>query len=505
VSDTLSAKITLDKDFVISAVDPRLFGGFIEHIGRAVYTGIYEPGHPAADPDGLRADVYELVRELDMPVTRYPGGNFVSGYNWEDGVGPRAQRPRRLDLAWRAVETNQFGTNEFIRWCRKANTAPLLAVNLGTRGADAAAALVEYCNHPGGSAWSDLRRAHGHAAPHGVKLWCLGNEMDGPWQMGHRSAGLYGQAAASAAHMMKRVDPTIELVVCGSSHRKMRTFGAWELEVLEHTYDLVDYLSLHTYYGDHEHDLPGFLAKPDTMSDFIDETAALCDAVAARRHATRRMMLSFDEWNVWYHSNAQDERVTPWAVAPPLVEDVYTAADALVVGGMLITLLNHADRVKVACIAQTVNVIGPIMTRPGGPAWRQTIFYPFQQASRFGRGVVLRQLVESPTYDAKERAGVPYLKSACVWQPADQTLTVFALNRSLDQSLALAVDLRAFPTLALKEWVTLRYADLDACNTADQPNTVTPQTRTGATVTREGLSAVLGPASWNVIRLERPT
>jgi len=497
----LTAQLTLDPDFTIGDTDPRLFGGFIEHLGRAVYGGIYEPDHPAADSSGFRTDVLALVRELDMPITRYPGGNFVSGYRWEDGVGPRDQRPGRLELAWKSIESNAFGTNEFVQWCEQARTTPLLAVNLGSRDADAARHLVEYCNHPSGTAWSDLRIAHGFPQPHAIKHWCLGNEMDGDWQIGHKDATTYGRLARDAARSMKLVDPTIELVVCGSSGRSMPTFGQWELEVLEHTFDLVDYLSLHTYYGNPAQDTPAFLAKPDLMGDFIEETVALCDAAAAKRATRKRLMLAFDEWNVWFHSWDQDKRVTPWQMAPPLGEDVYTMEDALVVGGMLITLLNHADRVKIACLAQTVNVIAPIMTRTGGPAWRQTIFHPVSHVSRFGRGTVLRQAIQSPTYDTGERESVPYLHSACVWDPTAATLTVFALNRSLDEPLALQVGLRAFPPFSAATWQVLRDDDLRARNGEHEPDRVAPLTREGAQIQPDGLHAVLEPASWNVIRL----
>jgi len=498
--DMLKARIALDRDFSIGAVDPRLFGCFVEHLGRCVYGGIYEPGHPKADPDGFRTDVMELVRELGMPVMRYPGGNFVSGYNWEDGVGPKDKRPRRAELAWKSTETNHFGTNEFVTWCRKANTAPMLAVNLGTRGPEEARQLVEYCNHPGGTAWSDLRKRHGFAAPHGVKLWCLGNEMDGPWQMGHKTAAEYGRVACEAAKLMKWVDPSIELVACGSSGRGMPTFGAWEAEVLEHTFDHVEYVSIHTYYGNSDNNTPAFLARPDEMSDFIREVVSTCDYVSAKRKSAKRILLSFDEWNVWFHSCNHDRTIKPWAEAPPMLQDAYTLEDALVVGGMLITLLNNADRVKIACLAQLVNVIAPIMAEKGGPAWRQTIFHPFAQASRFGRGTVLRQAVDSPRYDVKERQGVPYLSSSCVLNP-DGGLTIFAVNRSLRDKLALTVDLRAFPRLQVEEWSVLQHRNLKAVNSRKNPDVVKPVAGKGAKVKDGKLAAVLSPASWNVIRL----
>jgi alpha-L-arabinofuranosidase len=499
----LKAQIVLDKDFVVGDVDPRLFGGFAEHIGRCVYGGIYEPEHPQADADGFRKDVLKLARELNMPVMRYPGGNFVSGYNWQDGVGPRASRPRRLELAWKSLETNQFGTDEFVKWCALAGTRPMLAVNLGTRGPEAARDLVEYCNHPSGSYWSDLRRKHGHAAPHNVKLWCLGNEMDGPWQMGRKTAAEYGRVAAEAAKLMKWVDPAIELVACGSSNRGMPAFGAWEAEVLDHTLEHVDYISIHTYVNNANNDTPSFLSHSEDMAEFIEETAATCDYVAAKRKIRKRLMLAFDEWNVWFHSWGKEKKVPEWSVAPPLGEDVYSMEDALVVGSMLIALLNHVDRVKIACLAQVVNVIAPIMTRTGGPAWRQTIFHPFAHASNLGRGTVLRQVVRSPLYDSAWRKGVPYLTSACVLNPADGMLTLFAVNRSLKDKLQLAVDLRAFPALRVERWLTLHHDDLKAVNTCEDPDTVVPCKSKGAKVSDAALTAVLPPSSWNVIRLAR--
>lgn len=496
----MKATLTLDQDFLVGEVDPRLFGGFAEHLGRHIYEGIYEPAHPEADEQGFRRDVLALVRELNMPIMRYPGGNFVSGYQWEDGVGPREQRPRRLDLAWKSTEPNEFGTNEFMDWCRKVGTAPMLAVNLGTRGPAEAGDLVEYCNHPGGTALSDLRRQHGHRNPHNVKLWCLGNEMDGPWQTGQKTPTEYGRIAAEAAKIMKWIDPTIEVIACGSSARTMPSFGKWELEVLDKTFEQVDYLSLHTYYGNQENDTPAFLARPEFMSDFIEETVALCDAIAATRKSRKRIHLSFDEWNVWFHSHGAREKMNPWQVGPPLLEDIYTMEDALVVGGMLISLLNHADRVKIGCIAQVVNVIAPIMTAKGGPAWRQTIFYPFQHASNFGRGRVLRPVVNSPLYDCADRTGVPTLTTACV-ENEDGGVTIFAVNRSLEDELDLELKLRAFPDLHVKEHIVLRHDDLKATNTRETPEKVVPKRRETTGTAASATSVRLPPASWNVLRL----
>ncbi|MDX1931659.1 MAG: alpha-N-arabinofuranosidase [Capsulimonadales bacterium] len=493
--------LTLDKDFTIAEVDPRLFGGFVEHLGRHIYTGIYEPGHPTADEQGWRQDVIELTRELRMPIMRYPGGNFVSGYRWEDGVGPVDQRPARLDLAWGAKEPNTIGTNEFADWCKKVGTEPMMAVNLGTRGPAEAQALVEYCNHPGGTYWSDWRKSHGWAEPHNIRVWCLGNEMDGPWQMGARTATEYGRVANEAAKMMKWTDPTIETVLCGSSGRGMRTFGKWEWEALHEAYDHTDYLSLHTYYGNRENDTPAFLAEPDNMSDFIRESIALCDGVKASRKAKKRIDLSFDEWNVWFHSHGQESNSEKWSVGRPILEDIYTMEDALVVGGMLITLLSHADRVRIGCIAQVVNVIGPIMTEPNGRAWRQTIFHPFAQASAFGRGTVLQSVVKSPVYDSKVREKVDIVRIASVLN--DDGLTIFAVNRDpAGEPVTLSGILRGIGAPISAEQMTLTHADLKATNSAGEPNKVAPRSAEQPPSTSEqGLTAVLPPFSWNVLRV----
>lgn len=497
------ASLTLAPERTIGAIDPRLFGSFIEHLGRAIYGGLYEPDHPTADAKGFRQDVLDLVRALNTPIVRYPGGNFVSGYNWEDGIGPREQRPRRLELAWRSIEPNWIGTDDFIDWCRAANTEPMLAVNLGTRGIDAARNLLEYCNFPGGTHWSDLRRANGYAEPHGVKVWCLGNELDGPWQIGHKTAHEYGRLAAETAKVMRWVDPTIELVACGSSNRKMATYAEWEATVLEHTYPFVDYLSLHTYYGNQADDTPNFLAKSIDMDRFISEVVAICDYVKAKQGSDKTLYLSFDEWNVWFHSRAADSEREPWQIAPPLLEDIYTMEDALLVGCMVITLLRHADRVKIACLAQLVNVIAPIMTQTGGPAWRQPIYYPFLHGSQYGKGVALDVAVQSPAYDDAEFDSVPYLESVATWDEETGALTLFAVNRSLDNPLPIQGDLRAFPGYQVVEHTVLNHADLKATNSADAPNRVQPHANGDAKVDDGQLAASLAPASWNVIRLAR--
>jgi alpha-N-arabinofuranosidase len=497
----INARISLERDLVRASVDPRLFGSFIEHLGRAVYGGIYEPGHPSSGPEGFRGDVLELVRELRVPLIRYPGGNYVSAFNWEDSVGPLERRPRRLDLAWRSTEPNTVGLNEFAGWARKAGAELMIALNLGTRGIDAARNLVEYCNHPGGSYWSDLRRSHGAAQPHGFRLWCLGNEMDGPWQVGYKTAEEYGRLASEVGKALKLFDPSLELVACGSSHSRMPTFPQWEATVLEHCYETVDYLSLHSYFKNSDDDLPTFLAQSLELEAFIRTVIGTADFVQAKKRSRRRMNLAFDEWNVWYHSAQADRLVEPWTVGPPLLEAVYTLEDALVVGCCLITLLRQAGRVRIACLAQLVNTIAPIMTRNGGPAWRQTIFYPFLHASRFGRGEVLESWIRSPCYDNPTFGDVPYLEAAAAWNREAGELTLFAVNRSPTEELALEGRLAGFDAGRPLEHLVLAGADPKAANTLENPARVSPRRLDGPRLEGERLQALLPPLSWNVLRL----
>ena len=496
------ANMILDKDYAIARIDPRIYGSFIEHLGRAVYGGIYEPDHPTADAEGFRRDVIDMVRKLGVPVVRYPGGNFVSGFNWEDSIGPRDQRPARLDLAWFTTETNEVGLHEFAHWARKAGSEVMYAVNLGSRGADAARNVVEYANHPSGSYWSDLRIQNGEKEPFSIKLWCLGNEMDGPWQMGHKTAAEYGRAACEAGKMMKWVDPSIELVACGSSSSEMPTFGSWEYEMLDECYDTIDYVSLHRYYGNPTNDTPGFLARSMDLDAFIKTVVSICDAVGGKKHSKKKLNLSFDEWNVWYHSNEQDKEVWKqgkWNRALPLLEDIYNFEDALLAGSMLITFLRNADRVKIACLAQLVNVIAPIMTRNGGGCWAQTIFYPFMHASCYGRGTSLRALVNSPVYDCRDYDAVPLIDSTAVMGD-DGSVTVFCVNRDTAEDCELSIDLRAFDKLRFAEHIVLHHDDVKAVNTEEHPDNVAPAAGAPASVDGGRASVVVPALSWNVIR-----
>lgn len=494
-------ELIVDKHFLVGDVDKRIYGSFIEHLGRAVYEGIYQPNSPFADEEGLRKDVLELVRELQVPVVRYPGGNFVSGYHWEDGVGPKENRPAKVDLAWQVIESNEFGLNEFVSWAKKAESEVMMAVNLGTRGVEDAKNILEYCNFKEGTYYSDLRKRHGYKNPHNIKLWCMGNEMDGSWQMGHKTADEYGRLAQETSRLMKMMDPTIETVACGSSNLEMPTFGIWEETVLKHCYDQVDYLSLHQYYGNRDDDTADFLACNVGMDEFISSVVSICDCVKAKKRSKKKMYLSFDEWNVWYHSNEADKKLEKWVKAPHQLEDIYNFEDALLVGSMLITLLRHSDRVKIACMAQLVNVIAPIMTSDTG-AWRQTIFYPYMYTSMYGRGTVLHTVVKAPVYESKTYGEASYLDAVMVMNEQEETLTIFAVNKNLEEDMEVTCDLRQFADYHMEEHVVLTHNNMKAVNTESDPYQVSPIPGTTTKFEDGKLYGTLEKHSWNMIRLQ---
>lgn len=489
----MQAKLTLDKDFSIGKVDERLYGSFIEHLGRAVYTGIFEPGHGTADEQGFRRDVMDLIRKLQIPIIRYPGGNFVSGYRWTDGIGPKDKRPRRLDYAWTSLETNQFGIDEFADWCKKAGTHAMVAVNLGTGTPQQAADLVEYCNFPGGTYWSDLRIANGHKEPHNFRVWCLGNEMDGPWQTCAKTADEYGHVANEAAKMMKWVDPTIELVACGSSSAEIATYPEWDRKVLEWTYDNVDFLSMHRYYG-YKGDVTAYLASYADLDAFLSAGIAAADYVKAYKRSKKVMKISLDEWNAWYCDHGAQE---PWTVAPALEEQTYNVMDALCVGGLLCTMINRSDRVRMGCLAQLVNCLAIVMTEPGKSAYAQTTYYPFLHASLYGRGEALRPLLKAPKL-AAGTGEFDALAAAATFDEEKGEMTVFALNLA-EEAVDLHLSARSFANLAPVEHIVLD-GDLFAQNTFAEPEKVLPHSAPVAACEKGESDVKLPARSWNVLR-----
>jgi len=506
------ARVVAQAARFVAEMDRRLLGAFLEHLGRAIYTGVYEPGSKLADASGFRKDVMAEVKGLGVPIMRYPGGNFVSGYNWLDGVGPRDKRPTVLERAWNSLETNQFGTNDFIDWCKLVGTEPLLGFNLGTGTPEQAVAYVEYCNVDKGTKWSDLRREHGYQAPHNVKYWCLGNEMDGPWQMGHMTAREYGRKARDSARQIRVVDPTTKLIACGSSNTILPTYLVWDREVLEECYDQVDGISLHNYYGNTPAltggDTSRYLAMNLDMERQIQEIAAVCDYVQGVQKSRKRLWLSFDEWNVWYRARGGTFANGQRKFAPPLLEEVYNLEDALLVGGFVNTLVRQAERVRVGCLAQIVNVIAPLVTNPTS-VLRQSIYYPYAWSLKYARGRVLDLLVQSETYPIKGAGlrpdfarddAVPYVDVAATLDPQSGQLALFMLNRDLQGERELVLDCRDFTPTRVLATETLTGADLKAANSFDQPTLVAPRPleapRPGSTMTFK-----LPPRSYSVAHI----
>lgn len=491
----MKATIKINIENVISKIDDRIYSSFIEHLGRAVYGGIYEPGHETADDMGFRQDVMKAIKELKVPMVRYPGGNFVSGYNWEDGTGDKSKRPKKMELAWQSVETNEVGIDEFQEWAKRAESDVMMAVNLGTRGADDARNLVEYCNSKTDTYYANMRRENGFEDPFAIKVWCLGNEMDGDWQIGTKRPKEYGRLACETAKLMKMVDPSIELVACGSSGPFMPTFGEWEETVLREAYEHLDYMSLHSYYGNPDNNSQEYLGSATIMDKFINDVVAICDKVKEEKKSEKTINLSFDEWNVWFHSNEQDKEQEPWQVAPPLLEDMYNLEDAIVVGDLMITLLKHADRVKIACLAQLVNVIAPIMTETGGGIWKQTIFYPFMYTSVNGRGTALKAEVDSETFTEGKSENVACVDAVAVLSENENEISVFAVNRKIGEDANLQIE--GLEGYKLVSHVSMEGDDLKVGNSISEPDKVVP------VIHEVGDEIKLTGGSWNYLKFSK--
>ena len=481
-------------------VNPRIYGSFVEHMGRCVYGGIFEPGSPYSNEDGFRTDVLDLAKEMGVTTVRYPGGNFVSGYLWEDGVGPKEERPTRLDLAWRSVETNQFGLNEFMKWVKLLGAEPIMAINLGTRGVLEAAQLMEYSNYPGGTAFSDMRKQHGVENPHRIGVWCLGNELDGPWQIGHKSAEDYGKLAKETAKAMRLVDPDVKLVACGSSFEEMPTFGDWEETVLDQTFDEVENISMHAYYEKFDDDSLSFLASGARMDRFIQGVIERADKIASKRGSDKKINISFDEWNVWYQKKFPGVDKLEFVHAPRIIEDDYTVEDAVVVGSLLMTLIKNSERVDIACQAQLANVIGPIRTESDKPAWRQTSFFPFALSSKYGRGEVIDLEIESRTENAELFENLPMIDSVATKD--GEYLNVFLLNRELNDSTELNIDLQGFNIEEFVEGFLVGGENLDVQNTADNPDAYSPDSISPSETVANGFSITLPKVSWSLLRFK---
>jgi alpha-N-arabinofuranosidase len=490
-----SAKVYIDTNRTIGDISPLLFSGFAEHMGRCIYDGIYQPDSPNSDEHGFRIDVMAALRELNFRMIRYPGGNFLSGYHWLDGVGPRDQRPRRRELAWQSIETNQFGTNEFIEYCKLINTKPMLGANLGTGTISDASSLVEYCNAPVGSKYSDLRAAHGYKEPHAVEFWCLGNEMDGPWQIGHLEMDEYGRKAREAAKMMKWQDPTIKLALCGSSGTGMPTYPEWDRYVLETAWEHVDYLSLHYYVANRENDTASYLASAAQFESQIDTLAATLRYVKAKLRSKHDVFLSWDEWNVWYKAqNTQGN----WTEAPHLIEEVYNAEDALVVAQWLNVFLRRCDVLKIACLAQIVNIIAPVLTTDDS-VLRQSTFYPFVFFSKYASGQSLDVLTKVATMNTRLYGNQPLLDVSASHDADTGAGAVFLVNRSQTDTITTEVVWQSEAPAQIKAVHQMAFTDLKAANSFEHPDVIVPRTLAGMAVDGNKVVMQLPPQSFTVL------
>jgi len=494
----LTAQVGLDRRRVVGHISPYVFGGFIEHMGRCVYEGIYDPGSPHADAHGIRLDVLDALKQMGVTIMRYPGGNFLSGYDWRDGVGPKAQRPRKRDLAWKSVETNQFGTHEFMDFVARLGAEPMLGVNMGTGDIALASAYIEYVNAPAGTYWADQRVANGRKEPWGVKWWCLGNEMDGPWQIGHLDAVEYGKKALEAAKMMRWNDDTVKLVLAGSSSVGMATYPMWDRTILELCYDHVDVLSMHYYAGNRNDDTPSYLALTREFETYVDSLASTINYVKAVKRSKKQVKLSWDEWNVWYKNMEMDGK---WSVAPHLIEEVYNLEDAVLVGAWLNVFLRKCDVLEAACLAQMVNVIGPLLTTKEGML-KQSIYYPFQMVASRAKGDSLDVWVDSPLYSSKKEADVPMLDVSASWDAETETGGVYIVNRNLKKPITVTITVNdGLKPVVATGGETLWGTDPKAFNTFSAPNAVVSAPLTNIKSQKGKITVTVPPLSTSAIHL----
>ena len=492
---TAHARVKIDLDRVTAQVDRRIFGGFLEHLGRCIYGGIYDEGSPLSDERGFRLDVLDALRPLNMPLVRWPGGNFVSGYTWTDGIGPQNERPRRLELAWHDVESNRFGTDEYIAYCRELNTEPFICVNIGSGTMEEARSWVEYCNGTEDTYWANLRRANGHEEPHNVRYWGLGNEVYGAWQIGHLSAEDYVKKATEFAKVMSWTDPTIELVSCGDTGS-----SAWDRTVLEGLAKFVRYHSIHIYTG--TSDYTANVYEPHFAEWELDIVRAEIDRVRALQGIEHEIHVAYDEWSVWYRALGAASRL----------EERYDLSDALAVAGFLNVFVRQSDIVRIANLAQMVNVIAPIFTSPEG-LFLQTIYHPLALLAEHTQTHALATWVDGPTITlpdkvkARERilttarlGELQVLDVAATRNDDRSVLVVSLVNRDEHAALEVTIDLFAGALGGDIARFDVVGDDVHATNDFDRPDAASIQS---STLTGEGsaLSLTIPAHTHTVLRI----
>jgi alpha-N-arabinofuranosidase len=485
-------RITFDREYQIGTVDPRLFGGFLEHIGRAVYEGVFDPQSKMADQNGFRKDVLKSLEKLRFTAIRYPGGNFASGYHWMDGIGPAAFRPKIKELASQSLEPNQFGTDEFIRLSRLMNWTPMFTVNLGTGSPEEAGNWVEYCNSSAGTKFADMRVNNGAIDPYVIPLWCLGNEMDGHWQIGHMPADQYAIRARQAAKMMKLNDPSIELVVCGSCEVGLPTYMQWDRTVLESVGDEVDYISVHQYVGKGKGDTADYLAVTNSIDQHIEEIDALCKSVQGRLRSKKRCRIAFDEWNVWYRTQDAESVNGHGKTAQHLVEEEYNLEDALVVAGFLNSFIRHADVVRIANLAQIVNVLAPILTK-GDQLLQQSIYYSFLLYANRRTGIAVQPVVHGPGYESPTYGFVHMVDTSAIL--GDSELHVFLINRSLDETATVEIKTPGLRLRSVRSAEVVTGPGATEQNTFEKPDVIGNQKFSNIQLTVENATVHLPPLS----------
>lgn len=526
------AKITVHPSFEIGEISPRLFSAFLEPIGTMVNGTMFNPKHPTADEQGFRQDFIQGLRGTGMPAVRMPGGNFVSAWNWKDSIGPKENRKVHLDPAWYQYITNEVGHDEYLQWAEKVGTEPLYTVNMGMCNGPIQDAMdiVEYTNHEGGTYWSDLRRKNGHEKPYGVKVWYLGNEMDGPWQLGSwdKDPKGYGVKANEASKAMKWIDASIETAVCASSASFMDHYPQWEETVLQECYDSVDYLSMHHYHSAPPGDVKALLGGSLYYEDFINTEAALCDLVAAKCRSPKKMMLSFDEYGAMIRPNSElhpgygyhnmiraHYRFDPnrkYVLHDPdkMQDRIFPGSEMLQMLGMAsiqLAFLRHADRVKIGCMT---GGLGALCASNHDHVWKSASYYPFMNLIQYARGVSMRTGVESETFDMPGYAiddtsqytgkeGVNYIDAATAWDRENDRLTIFVINRSEENEYPVTADISGFEGYVFDRHVELYSENLELRNSFEEPDCLKPGEHAGA-VFREGkLDTHVKPLSWNML------